>query len=155
MNKLKSLLICICLLCVSFSQSYAKDIKTSNDLLNEIAASSDKHVVLVNFYASWCPPCRQEIKDLIAAGKQFSSDELRIIGINLDNEKNAMLDFNKNAGINYETYHDFQGNISEFFNFQSIPFNIIYSKSGKAIYAKAGAVPFERLTDLIEYGLTK
>lgn len=155
MKSLKSLLICVCLLCVSFSQSYAGDIKTSNDLLNEIARSSNKHVVLVNFYASWCPPCRQEIQELIAVRKQFSSDQLRIIGINLDNEKNTMLDFNKNAGINYETYHDFQGRISEFFNFQTIPFNIIYSKAGKAIYAKAGAVPFERLTELIEYGLTK
>lgn len=155
MNILKSFCICIVILCISFSQSYANDIKTSNDLLDEIAKSSNKCVVLVNFYASWCPPCRQEIQELIKIRKQFSEDKLRIIGINLDEEKNAMLDFNKNAGINYETYHDFQGNITNFFNFQTIPFNIIYSKAGKAIYAQAGAIPFERLTELIEYGLTK
>lgn len=155
MNILKSFCICMVILCMSFSQSYANDIKTSNDLLDEIAKSSNSCVVLVNFYASWCPPCRQEIQELIKIRKQFSEDKLRIIGINLDEEKSAMLDFNKNAGINYETYHDFQGNITNFFNFQTIPFNIIYSKTGKAIYAQAGAIPFERLTELIEYGLTK
>lgn len=155
MNSLKSLLICLCLLSLSFFQSYAGDIKTSTDLLGEIAKSSNKNVVLVNFYASWCPPCRQEIKELIEVRKQFSPNQLRIIGINLDEEKTAMLNFNKTAGINYETYHDFQGGISGFFNFQTIPFNIIYSKTGKAIYANAGSVPLQRLTELIEYGLTK
>lgn len=155
MKSLKSLFICLCLLCLSVFQSYAGDIKTSTDLLDEIAKSSNKQVVLVNFYASWCPPCRQEIQELIELRKQFSPDQLRIIGINLDEEKTAMLDFNKNAGINYETYHDFQGNIYGFFNFQTIPFNIVYSKAGKAIYANAGAVPLQRLTELIEYGLTQ
>lgn len=155
MKILKSFYIFVFIVCMSVSQSYAEDIKTSNDLLGEIAKSSNNQVVLVSFYASWCPPCRQEIKELIELRKQFSADQLRIIGINLDDEKNAMLDFNKNAGINYETYHDFQGNISNFFNIQSIPFNIIYSKTGKAIYADAGAVPLKRLTELIEYGLTK
>lgn len=155
MNILKSFFAFLFIFCMSFSQSYANDIKTSTDLLNEIAESSNKHVVLVNFYASWCPPCRQEIQELIELRKQFSSEQLRIIGINLDDEKNTMLDFNKKAGVNYETYHDFEGNISSFFGFQTIPFNIIYSKAGKAIYTDAGAVPFKRLSELIEYGLTK
>ncbi len=155
MNRLKSLFLAVILCALSFFQSYAGDIKTSNDLLNEIASSSNKQVVIVNFYASWCPPCREEIKDLIKVREQFSANDLRIIAVNLDDEASTMQTFNKKAGINYETWHDFQGNISSFFNFQSIPFNIIYSKAGKAIYAKPGAIPLQRLTDLIEYGLTK
>lgn len=155
MNRLKSLFLAVILCALSFFQSYAGDIKTSNDLLNEIASSSNKQVVIVNFYASWCPPCREEIKDLIKVREQFSANDLRIIAVNLDDEASTMQAFNKKAGINYETWHDFQGNISSFFNFQSIPFNIIYSKAGKAIYAKPGAIPLQRLTDLIEYGLTK
>ena len=155
MKILKSFCIFVFIICMSFSQSYAKDIKTSADLLNEIAKSSNKHVVLVNFYASWCPPCGREIKELIELRKQFSEDTLRIIGINLDDEKKTMFDFNRRAGINYKTYHDFQGNISNFFGFQTIPFNMIYSKSGKAIYADSGAIPINRLKEIIEYGLTK
>mgnify|MGYP001107922571 FL=1 len=155
MNRLKSLFLAVILCALSFFQSYAGDIKTSNDLLNEIASSSNKQVVIVNFYASWCPPCREEIKDLIKVREQFSANDLRIIAVNLDDEASTMQAFNKKAGINYETWHDFQGNISSFFNFQSIPFNIVYSKAGKAIYAKPGAIPLQRLTDLIEYGLTK
>ncbi len=155
MNRLKSLFLAVILCALSFFQSYAGDIKTSNDLLNEIASSSNKQVVIVNFYASWCSPCREEIKDLIKVHEQFSANDLRIIAVNLDDEASTMQAFNKKAGINYETWHDFQGNISSFFNFQSIPFNIVYSKAGKAIYAKPGAIPLQRLTDLIEYGLTK
>lgn len=155
MNILKSLFLAFSFCLLNFFQSYAGDIKTSNDLLNEIASSNNKQVVLVNFYASWCPPCREEIKDLIKIREQFSPNDLRIIAVNLDEEANTMQAFNKSAGINYETYHDFQGNISSFFNFESIPFNIIYSKAGKAIYARPGAISLQRLTDLIEYGLTK
>lgn len=155
MNRLKSLVLAVSLCALSFFQSYAGDIKTSNDLLNEIAGAADKQVVIVNFYASWCPPCREEIKDLIRVREQFSTNDLRIIAVNVDDDVNTMLVFNKKAGINYETYHDFQGNISSFFNFQSIPFNIIYSKAGKAIYAKSGAIPLQRLIELIEYGSTK
>ena len=155
MYRLKSLFLAVVFCALSFFQSYAGDIKSSNDLLNEIAGSTDKQVVLVNFYASWCPPCREEIKDLIKVREQFSSNDLRIIAVNLDEEASIMQAFNKSAGINYETYHDFQGNISSFFNFQSIHFNIIYSKTGKAIYAKPGAIPLQRLIELIEYGLTK
>lgn len=155
MNRLKSLVLAVSLCALSFFQSYAGDIKTSNDLLNEIAGAADKQVVIVNFYASWCPPCREEIKDLIRVRGQFSTNDLRIIAVNVDDDVNTMLVFNKKAGINYETYHDFQGNISSFFNFQSIPFNIIYSKAGKAIYAKSGAIPLQRLIELIEYGSTK
>lgn len=155
MNRLKVLFPAVILCALSFFQSYAGDIKTSNDLLNEIADSSGKQVVIVNFYASWCPPCREEIKDLINVREEFSSNDLRIIAVNLDDDVNTMQAFNKKAGINYETYHDFQGNISSFFNFQSIPFNIIYSKAGKAIYANPGAIPLQRLTELIKYGLTK
>ena len=131
------LLFSLLFLLISGFQCFAKEIQTSTDLLNEIAHASKKQVVLVNFYASWCSPCRQEIADLIEIRKTFSQEQLKIIGINL------------------ETYHDFQGQISGFFNFQGIPFNIIYGKNGKAVYAQSGSIPFEKLSDLIEYGLTK
>lgn len=149
------LLFSLLFLLISGFQCFAKEIQTSTDLLNEIAHASKKQVVLVNFYASWCSPCRQEIADLIEIRKTFSQEQLKIIGINLDEDEETMRSFNRDIGINYETYHDFQGQISVFFNFQGIPFNIIYGKNGKAVYAQSGSIPFEKLSDLIEYGLTK
>src|SRR3954454_24977391 len=47
------------------------------------AASRGKKVVLVNFWATWCPPCREEIPDLIALQEKYKND-LQIIGIAQD-----------------------------------------------------------------------
>ena len=44
----------------------------------------DNKVVLINFFATWCPPCRKEIKSLIELQKEFSPKGFTVIGISLD-----------------------------------------------------------------------
>lgn len=154
MKFVKTIAFCLFFLTVLTSQSLAEEIRTSSDLLDEIASSKGKQTVIVNFYASWCLPCREEIPHLIDIRNKYSREELKIIAINLDESLNAMQEFNKKAGINYQTFHDGTGEIQSFFSIQSIPFNIVYGKSGKAIYASPGSISAQRLSELVEYGLT-
>ncbi len=125
---------------------------SGEDFLNLVADQKDKRVVVVNFYASWCPPCREEIPHLIDVQKKFSKDELLVIGVNLDQSEATMHSFNKKAGINHMTIHD-NGELQRLFRVSSIPFNLVYGKNGKAIYAQPGLINEAKLTKTIEYGL--
>jgi cytochrome c biogenesis protein CcmG/thiol:disulfide interchange protein DsbE len=57
-------------------------------------------VVILDFWASWCPPCRREIPDFISLQKQYASQGLQIIGIGLDQPNNVVA-FVQQYGINY------------------------------------------------------
>lgn len=153
MKTIKILLLCLFLTAFGHAQGFGKEISTSNDLLNVVAEAKGKQVVIINFYASWCPPCREEIPHLIEIRKKYSKNELKIIAINLDESKETMQAFNQKAGINYESHHDGTGSIQQFFGIKGIPFNLVYSKNGKAVYASPGTINQQRLTEIIEYGL--
>lgn len=131
--------------------AYAKTIQ-ANDLLNLIVDAKGKQVVLVNFYASWCPPCVEEVPHLVNLRKKYSEEELKIIGINLDESVDTMTKFNTRMGINYTTFSD-TGSIQNLYRIDSIPFTIIYGKSGNTIYAQAGYASENALTKVIEYGM--
>ncbi len=57
-------------------------------------------VVILDFWAPWCPPCRREIPDFISLQKQYASQGLQIIGIGLDQPGNVAA-FVQQYGINY------------------------------------------------------
>ena len=63
----------------------------------------NKKVVLVNFWATWCPPCRREIPDLTALKKQFQGQDVEIIGLTVEEPelKDRVQSFAQQFSINY------------------------------------------------------
>ena len=97
-------------------------------------------VVLVDFWATWCPPCRGEVPNVVAAYKKYHDKGFDIIGISLDQDKSALLSFTKENGMVWPQYFDGKGwdnDISKGFGIDSIPAMWLVGKDGKVITTNA------------------
>lgn len=87
-------------------------------------------VVVVNFFASWCPPCRREIPYLQELRDKYPEDQFELIGISLDDSHQAYAQFVENMEINYTTYRAGAG-VQEAFKINGIPVMLYYGRDGK------------------------
>ncbi|MCE0483578.1 MAG: TlpA family protein disulfide reductase [Methylacidiphilales bacterium] len=90
-------------------------------------------VVLLDFWATWCPPCRAEVPNVVAAYNKYHDQGFEIIGISLDENKNALLSFTKENGMVWPQYFDGKGwdnSISGRFGINSIPAMWLINKKG-------------------------
>lgn len=121
---------------------------TTTQLMDKIAESKGK-VVLVNFFAAFCPPCRKEIPGLIQMRKDISDKDLVIIGIGVDETKAEMEKFVAKIGISYPNYYG-GSEVAYSFRVEAIPFNVIYDRSGKMVFSEAGYIPEKELRSMLK-----
>ena len=96
-----------------------------------LSAFSGK-VVILDFFASWCPPCRQEIPDFIELEKAYGDKGFAMIGVALVSAGEAK-EFAGKTGINYPVLVD-DGKASEIYGpIRSIPTTFIIDKAGKIV----------------------
>ena len=97
-------------------------------------------VVILDFFASWCPPCRQEIPDFIALEKAYSDKGFSMVGVALVSAQDAK-DFAGKYGINYPVLID-DGKVSDAYGpIRSIPTTFVLDKSGKIAKLYIGLRP--------------
>jgi len=92
--------------------------------------------LLVDFWASWCAPCRAENPNVVQAYSEFKSKNFAILGVSLDKEKDAWLEAIKSDRLNWTHVSDlkfWQSKAVEVFQFNGIPFNVLIDPQGKII----------------------
>ncbi|HXB66737.1 MAG TPA: TlpA disulfide reductase family protein [Candidatus Acidoferrales bacterium] len=87
-------------------------------------------VVLVNFWATWCPPCRKEIPDLDALYKRFKDQGLVILAIS-DEEAGKVKPFVAQQKSGYPVLLDAGGSVNKLFRVEGIPKTFVYDREGK------------------------
>ncbi len=87
-------------------------------------------VVLVNFWATWCPPCRKELPDLEALYQRFRSRGLVILAIS-DEDAGKVQPFVAEQKLNYPVLLDPGRKVNELFQVEGIPKSFVYDRSGK------------------------
>lgn len=89
-------------------------------------------VVLLNFWATWCPPCRKEMPDLEMLYRRFGAQGLIIIGID-DEETETVKPFIAQQGITYPVLLDPGRKVNTLFQIEGIPKTFVYDRDGKIV----------------------
>ncbi len=113
-------------------------------------------LLVLNFWATWCPPCRKEIPDFMALQDELGTKGLQFVGIAID-QAEAVREFAENQGINYPALIGDERSIElsrRLGNrFQGLPFSAIFDRQGKLIHTQAGQLHpdtiREQLSDLL------
>lgn len=95
--------------------------------------------VLLNFFASWCPPCKEELPDLIKLRKDVSPDKLVIIAVSVGDSLDAMERMAQKYEFNFPTFmgtHD----VSTTYGITAIPHNVVISPEGRIEYSDSGII---------------
>ncbi|KAF0150557.1 MAG: alkyl hydroperoxide reductase [Ignavibacteria bacterium] len=102
-------------------------------------------VVIVDFWATWCPPCRKGVPDLVELKKKYGKKGFEIVGISLDGPqtKGDVVPFIKEYGINYPVVYGNQAVTVSYGGVQSIPTAFIIDKQGKIVATYVGLKPIE------------
>jgi peroxiredoxin len=99
-------------------------------------ASYKGKYLLVDFWASWCGPCRQENPNVVKAHEEFKDKNFAILGVSLDKEKGAWQEAIQADKLNWTHVSDLKywnSKAVETFKFEGIPYNVLIDPQGKII----------------------
>jgi len=109
-------------------------------------------VVLINFWATWCGPCKRELPDLIAISNELAGRNVSVIGISTDRGTNVIDDvksFVKEKGIPYQVVISSEDLEEAFGNIRVIPTTFLVDASGKIAQTIVGARSKQAFTEAI------
>jgi peroxiredoxin len=124
---------------------------TITDLQGSVHTLADYKgkVLVLNFWATWCPPCRREIPDFIAADKELRGEGLAILGVSVDELSAADLaDWAKRMGMNYPVALATPKIVADFEPGEFIPATIIIDGKGLIRYRESGLMTKDALVRL-------
>jgi thiol-disulfide isomerase/thioredoxin len=144
MNMLRrSLVVGLCLLSTLAGPAAAPQvgqpfIDLSQEKLEGTLPDLKGKVVLVDFWASWCVPCRHSFPALQEIYSKYKDQGLVVLGISLDEEKSAMDGFLKKTKVDFPIVRDGKGKLAEKLSVSTIPSSFLLDRSGKLIAAHEG-----------------
>ena len=90
-------------------------------------------VLVLNFWATWCPPCVEELPSLNEFQRQLAGSGVVVVGVSIDKNEKIYRDFLKRARITFETARDPEANISSDYGTFKVPETYIIDRTGTVV----------------------
>ncbi len=97
-------------------------------------------VVLLNFWATWCPPCRREMPSMVSLYRKLAPEGLRVVAISVDRQQQQLVDFVKEYQIPFQILHDADSAVSSSYGVFRYPESFLIDRNGMVRYHLVGAV---------------
>ena len=104
---------------------------TANHQLEQLLVQHQGKVIYLDFWASWCLPCRKSFPWMKKIQNQFNSQDFTVISINLDAEAELADDFLKNNPVNFPVVFDPNGDIAAQYKLKGMPTSYLIGRDGK------------------------
>ena len=115
------------------------DEQLTDAALNDLASGPGKlsqfrgKPLLINVWASWCGPCRDEMGSLERLAKRYDGKQINIIGISTDDDRSAALAYLKRAGITFRNYIDRNLVLEKILRADRLPLTVLVDSDGRVI----------------------
>jgi peroxiredoxin len=119
----------------------------------DVALSSFKgNVILLTFWATWCPPCKEEIPDLIGLYDKYKQSGLVVLGVSVDESSADVKKFVKQYKVNFPVVmgYDRQDVQNAFGPVPAYPTTVVISRDGKICFQHTGSTPLEKIEEKIK-----
>jgi thiol-disulfide isomerase/thioredoxin len=115
-------------------------------------AEAPGKVLVVNFWARWCPPCKAEIPGLVEFWREAPAERVEFRAVNLTSTEahpEALAEFARSRGMGFPILLDERGLAAAAYGIRSIPTTLVFDPEGRLVEEERGAVTRARLEELV------
>lgn len=107
-------------------------------------------VTILNFWATWCPPCRAEIPDFIEFVKGHQGEKVALVAVNLQESQKKVEAFAETVGMNFPILLDGKGSVAQDYQIYAIPTTFFIDGSGVIREKVEGSISLARLESIYQ-----
>jgi len=100
-------------------------------------------VVFLNFWATWCPPCRDEMPSMESLYGRYKEKGLEIVAVNMRESQELVHAFMSDYGLSFPAVLDINGGVSTGYGIQAIPTSFILNREGQIVARLVGSIDWD------------
>jgi len=115
----------------------------------QITVGQSGKITVINFWATWCPPCREEMPELNQFARKYHQS-LLFYAVNIQEPSSTVSEFLKQNNYTMPTLLDSDGTVAKHFRISAIPTTIVIDEEGLITYRKSGAMTMSELEEVLK-----